>query len=233
MCGRYASFRQAQDLADIFDIEIGEITAAAAEVATSWNIAPTAGVRVVIEREHRQLHRARWGLLPPWAKHLKDGPPLFNARVETAAHKRSFAPSLATRRCVVPAEGYYEWRRDDPATTSKTPFFIHAEDGAPLALAGLYAFWRDRSLPDDDPDRWVLTVTILTTAARDGLEQIHDREPVMLAHGQLGSWLDPAQLDPETALAVLAAPPPPLAWHEVAPAVGSTRVDHSGLVDPT
>src|SRR5690606_18322584 len=103
----------------------------------------------------------------------RSGPPLINARIETVAEKRSFAKSLTTRRCILPGDGYYEWRKNgDDARAKKTPFFIHRADAAPLAFAGLYAFWRDPTKNDDDPARWLLSTTILTRPARAHLADI-------------------------------------------------------------
>lgn len=234
MCGRYASFRHAQALADTF--EVTEISAAAAAIPPSFNVAPTQPVRIVLARAlpetglQRQLHAARWGLVPPWATDPGVGARLINARAETAAEKRSFAPSVRTRRCVLPADGYYEWQRLPEG--GKVPQFIHRSDGEPMALAGLYAFWRDRSLAEDDPARWLLTATVLTRAARPALAEIHDREPVVVTGEALGAWLDPAVTDAEQALGALDGEDPPLQFHAVGTAVGNVANDSEGLIVP-
>ncbi|PWD50264.1 DUF159 family protein [Serinibacter arcticus] len=248
MCGRYAAFKEAQDLAQEFDVEVIEEAAAAYEA--SWNVAPTDGVRVVLDRapkpggsdgstpDHvtRELHVARWALVPSWSKDLRGrGAPMFNARIETVADKPAFAKSLGARRCVVPADGYFEWRTQeapDGGKPVKTPFFIHPADPGSLAFAGLYSWWRDPEKAEDDPDRWVLSTTILTQPARDGLEAIHDREPVVLPHESVASWLDPALTRAEDALAVLAVAPPALEWFEVSARVGSVRNNDPGLIQP-
>lgn len=248
MCGRYASFRQAEALADAFDVD--EITEAAATVRPSFNIAPTQIVRIVVDRPVgaagdpelkdpggedaeatvlRELHAARWGLVPPWAPDVSVGAKLINARSETVAEKRSFAPSLRTRRCVVPADGYYEWRS---RPRGKVPYFIHHADAAQLAFAGLYAFWRDPAADPDSPNRWLLTATILTRPARDELAAIHDREPVILPADAIDEWLDPAQQDPRTALGALSQPGPDLTFHEVSAKVNRAAEDHAELIEP-
>ncbi|TGO06135.1 SOS response-associated peptidase [Serinibacter arcticus] len=255
MCGRYAAFREAQDLAREFDVEVVE--AAAAEHEASWNVAPTDGVRVVLDRAPkpdrgdvgvdggtgavtREMHLARWALVPSWAKALRGGgAPMFNARIETVATKPAFRTSLAARRCVVPADGYYEWRTDpapDGGKPVKTPFFIHraaAADGTTpsLAFAGLYSWWRDPAREEDDPERWVLSTTVLTQPARDGLEAIHDREPVVLPADAVAAWLDPTCTGADDALEVLAAAPPELRWYEVGTRVGSVRHNDARLLE--
>lgn len=246
MCGRYASFRQAQDLADVFDV-----TTIAEEVAgrkPSWNVAPTQDVLVVLERlvdaegrtagrdgageatgTSREMHEARWGLVPSWAKDPAIGNRMINARSETVAEKPSFSSSVKTRRCLVPADGYYEWQAPREGSTRKTPYFISSPDGAPLAFAGLYAWWR----PKDDPGAdWLLTTTILTTASTGEMASIHDRVPVILTGEDVSLWLDPTVTDPAEALAVLGTGTPELTWHEVSSAVGSPRNNSPELVEP-
>ena len=270
MCGRYASFRSAQDLADTFDVE--QISDAAARVAAWYNIAPTDPVRVVLERRAsgessnrgaaesstrdatepsvrdgaepanrdgaeptRAMHVARWGLIPHWAKDPTMGARMINARSESVAEKPAFSKSLAQRRCLVVADGYYEWHTaPDPAGGKKpvkTPYYIHPTDGAPIAFAGLYSWWPDPAKAPDDPGRWVLSTTIITQAARDGLEQIHDREPAVLDHDLVGAWID-RDAGTETALDILSRPCPPLTWHEVDRAVGSVRNQGAHLIEP-
>lgn len=240
MCGRYASFRQAQAIAGEFDVV--EITEAAAGLRPSFNVAPTDQVRVVLERTletgnkeaavRREMHAARWGLVPAFAADPKSGPPLINARLETVAEKRSFAGSVTTRRCVVPADGYFEWRKDPEDPKKKTPHFIHRADAAPLAFAGLYAFWRDPAKDDADPARWLLSATILTRPARTELADIHDREPVVLRRKDIGRWLDPALQDVDEILGVPRPGRPRLDFHRVGSAVGNVRADSPELIEP-
>lgn len=234
MCGRYASYRQAQDLADAFDVD--EVTEGARQVPPSYNVAPTQPVRIVLERAadegspaHREMHAARWGLVPAWAKDVRVGYKMINARVESLDDRPAFRTSLERRRCVVPADGYYEWRRHDG---TKTPFFIHGSPSAPIALAGLYAFWRDPERADDDPDRWLLSTTIVTTAAQGDLASLHDRVPVVLDDEGLARWLDPALTRASAALRLLTGSAPPLTFHEVSDRVNRTTSDDPGLVEP-
>lgn len=255
MCGRYASFRQAQDLADYFDVAL--VDDDAARLAPSWNVAPTDGARVIVERVlpagtppgeraastgrqpagqapargvRREMHVARWGLVPEWATDPAAGARMFNARVESVATKPAFAASLRTRRCVVVADGYYEWRKPGPGETRKTPFYIHPADSAPLALAGLYSWWRTPA-PDGTRGPWLLSCTVLTAAAHGRMTGLHDRVPVALDRAAVGRWLDKGVTSPPGALAALTAPPE-LTWHEVSPAVGAVRNNSPELVAP-
>lgn len=255
MCGRYAAFREAQDLADAFDIDPDDVAEDAALLPPSWNVAPTDPVRVVVERAPRasegaaegeeptpddvvrSLRLARWGLVPGWAKDPSVGSRMINARVESLVDKPAFRKAAATRRCLVPAEGYFEWRKapeGSPTKTPKQPFWIHAADGSPLAFAGLYEFWRDRSLPDDDPHRWLVTTTIITGGAPTDdpvLAEIHDRRPVVLAPERWAAWLDPTRTDATDAVGLLHDPAPRLVATPVSTAVNSVRTNGPELIE--
>jgi putative SOS response-associated peptidase YedK len=233
MCGRFASFREAQDLADAF--ALAEVAEDARLLPPSWNVAPTQQVRVVVEREDHDTHAvvrtlrlARWGLVPSWAKDPSVGPRMINARAETVHEKRSFSRAFARRRAIVPADAYYEWGPPPRAgaSPSRQPYAIRSVSGSPLAFAGLYEFWK---APDATPgalDAWLVTTTILTTAALGDLRAIHDRQPVVLGPESWSPWLDPS-LDAAAAEAVLRAPAPAL----VAPRV-STDVNRVGNDGP-
>ncbi|WP_460817760.1 SOS response-associated peptidase [Microbacterium petrolearium] len=204
----------------------------------SYNIAPTAQVGIVLdsvkaERPVRRLERARWGLVPSWAKDLSIGARAFNARAEDLEQKRMFQNALARRRTIVPATGYYEWQEQQ---TGKVPHFIHPADCSPLLFAGLYEWWRDKTKTDDDPDRWVLSFTILTRDAIGSLGSIHGRMPVFLDADHADAWLDPAVDRPRDVLdAVLDNAPriaDTLAFHPVDRAVGNVRNDSPALIDP-
>ncbi|WP_029290986.1 SOS response-associated peptidase [Cellulomonas sp. HZM] len=214
MCGRYASFREDQALADEF--AIATVADEVRLLGPSWNVAPTDGVRMVVERADketgeitRQLRVARWGLVPSWAKDPSVGNRMINARVETLAEKSSFARPFAARRALLPADGYFEWKKPaaDAPVKRKQPFYLHPADGDVLALAGLYEFWKDPSKADDDPDRWLVSATVITRPALPELEHIHDRQPLMLRREDWDAWLDPA-VDAEHARPLLTAEPP-------------------------
>lgn len=211
MCGRYASFREADDLADAFAVAPPDVAEDARLLPPSWNVAPTDPVRIVVEREDRRsLRLAHWGLVPPWAKDPSIGSRMINARTESLATKPAFRRALAARRCLVPAEGYYEWQAADGSAfdrpgggRAKQPFWIHPADGGPLAFAGLYEFWRDRLRADDDPLRWLVTATIVTGAPDPALAAIHDRRPVILDPDAWNAWLDPRVTDAARAVGLL------------------------------
>lgn len=233
MCGRYASTRSDSDLQAVFDIA----ETVGAEVPPSYNVAPTQTVRTVLDRAPkdepeadavRQLRSVRWGLIPSWAKDAKIGSRLINARSETITEKPSFKKAASRRRCIVPADGYYEWEKRDGA---KVPYFLH-EEGV-LAMAGLYELWRDPTKAEDDEARWVWSVTVLTSPAADALGHIHDRSPVVLPPDLRASWLDPAVTDLGDVRDLLAAiPEPRLEPYEVSTAVNSVKNNSPELLMP-
>lgn len=142
---------------------------------------------MVVDREtddgvQRQLRIAKWGLIPSWAKDPKIGNRMINARIETAAEKPAFRRAWAKRRCLLPADGYYEWYAGQGVP--KQPFYIHRSDGASLAMAGLFEFWKDG-------EDWLVSTAILTTSAPDALGQIHDRMPLLVPRENWAKWLDP------------------------------------------
>ncbi len=129
----------------------------------------------------RELRVVRWGLVPFWAKDTSIGSRLINARAETVATKPAFRRAFARHRCLLPADGFYEWEKSgDPKHPRKQPYYIRREDGGVLAFAGLYELWRDKDQPEDDRDSWLWTATIITTRAEDEVGRIHDRMPMVI-----------------------------------------------------
>jgi len=201
----------------------------------SWNVRPTDRVKIVVESQKdddppvRRLEGARWSLTPSYSDTLAMKGPTFNARSETAGTTSMFARSVASKRAVIPASGYYEWRTEGKV---KTPFYIHGTEPF-VGFAGLYSWWRDRSKGDDDPARWVLTATILTMDAVAGLRDIHTRTPVTLPSEWWDEWLDPTTEGDQSFVdaAVQAAVPAAeeLRFHEVAPIRGDDRAE---LINP-
>ena len=217
MCGRYASSRRPEDLVEEFDIVDLRVPA---PLEADYNVAPTKEVYAVVERPptkesdeppERQLRVLSWGLVPSWAKDPSIGNRMINARMETVAEKPAYKRAFAKRRCLLPADGYYEWYPTQELTKAgkprKQPFFIRPQDGGVLAMAGLYEIWRDPTKPDDADDRFRWTCTVITTDAEDDLGHIHDRMPLMVEPVRWSDWLDPrAPRDHLLDLLVPAAP---------------------------
>jgi putative SOS response-associated peptidase YedK len=184
--------------------------------------------------EARELRVVRWGLVPFWAKDPSIGSRMINARSETVNVKPAFRRAFARRRCLLPADGYYEWYRPSgDAKAAKQPYYIFRADGAPLAFAGLYELWRDRAFPDDHPDAWLWTSTIITTSAPDELGRIHDRMPMVIEPALWADWLDPGNSDPGDLLGLLApAGSGGLISRPVSTAVNSVRNNGPRLIEP-
>jgi putative SOS response-associated peptidase YedK len=183
----------------------------------------------------RQLRVLRWGLVPSWAKDPSRAAKMINARVETVATKPAFRRAFARRRCLLPADGFYEWQTtagiSGPAR--KQPFYMSARDGGILAMAGLYELWRVPDVPAGDPAAWLWTATIITTGATDQLGHIHDRMPMVVERGHWSRWLDPVCSDPGDLSEFLTpAAAAGLDIRPVSPAVNNVRNNGPGLIDP-
>ncbi len=235
MCGRYVSVAADSDLVSEFDVE--EVLDD--EPGQSWNVAPTDPVRVIVQRqprnasapnEVRQLRTAHWGLVPSWSRDRKGGAKMINARIETVTEKPAFKTAAARRRCLVPALGYYEWQKTDEG---KIAHFLHEPDGKLLAMAGLYELWRDKSLANDDPARWLWTCTIITQQATDLLGEIHDRNPVVIPRSLRAAWLDCSSDDIGAATRLLEqVPEARLEPYPVSAAVGNVKNNGPELIRP-
>ena len=159
---------------------------------------------------------------------------MINARIETVADKPAYRGPVARRRCIVPASGYYEWQRGGGGGSgTKRPFYIHPAAGL-LAMAGVFDWWRDDSVPADHPDRWVLSATVLTTTPAPSLAHIHDRMPVMLTAAEIPDWLDRGNEDASALLDLARSAAgrvaESLVVRPVGPEVGNVRNNHAGLV---
>ncbi|GGO77296.1 SOS response-associated peptidase [Nocardioides deserti] len=247
MCGRYASSRRAEDLVEEFDVDALRI---AAPLEPDYNVAPTKDVYAVVERPpsgeqvaeraagraERQLRVVRWGLVPSWAKDISIGNRMINARMETVAEKPAYKRAFAKRRCLLPADGYFEWYPTQQTTKAgkplKQPFFIRPQDGGTLAMAGLYEIWRDPAKADDDPDRFVWTCTVITTDAEDDLGHIHDRMPLMVERDRWASWLDPTAAQDSLLDLLVPAAPGTLEAYPVSREVSNVRNNGAHLVEP-
>lgn len=253
MCGRFASARKRQELLEEFSVQRDR---AGDDLRPDYNVAPTKPIYAVLTRQPRDepgsgqadgagdgdaaeaavrtLRVVRWGLVPSWAKDISIGSRLINARSETVAVKPAFRRAFARHRCLLPADGYYEWEKTgDPAKPQKQPYYIHRKDGGVLAFAGLYELWRDKSVPDGDPKAWLWSATIITTRAEDEIGQIHDRMPMVIEPARWADWLDPAASSGEALHGLLApAATAHLTSYPVSTEVNSVRHNGPGLIEP-
>jgi putative SOS response-associated peptidase YedK len=206
--------------------ELGEAMGewrALADRPPRWNVAPTQLAPVLVNRPTPTVENLRWGLVPRWADDLAIGGKLINARGESAAEKPAFRDALARRRCLVPIDGFYEWRAEGKR---RAPLWIRREPRRAFALAGLWERWR---APDGEP---IHSFAILTTAATAALAAIHDRMPVILGPADWARWLHPEPLPPEALVDLLAPSDTPLAVVPVSEAVNSPRVDGPECLAP-
>jgi putative SOS response-associated peptidase YedK len=199
MCGRYVSVRSDDDILREFDaIEVGNDDA----FEPDYNIAPTDPVRAIVNRPlrdadgnpeptpTRQLRVLRWGLVPSWSKDTRGAARMINARVESVPDKPAFRRAYAKRRCLIPADGWYEWQRlNGPDGPIKQPLYMHAEDDHLLAFAGLYEFWGERGST-------ITTCAIITAPSTGRLAEVHDRMPLLVPRAGWARWLDPSVEDP-------------------------------------
>jgi putative SOS response-associated peptidase YedK len=226
MCGRYVAKRGSDDLAAEFEAE----DLVSAGLRPDWNVAPTDPVPVVLTRHRpgdregpvvRQLRAARWGLVPSWAPDLKRAGKLINARAETVTSLPAFRSAVRRRRCLVPADGWYEWapRVDGPG---RQPTYLTPRSGDVVAFAGLYEIW--------GPDR-LLTSSIVTTAAVGPLLAVHHRMPLMLPRSAWADWLDPTRSAVEDLLVPDLGLVDGMELRPVGPAVGTVANDGPGLIE--
>jgi putative SOS response-associated peptidase YedK len=184
MCGRFAGFSSVEMLQKSFPIDVADI-----QVEPSYNVAPTQEIVAIARHECKNhLQKYFWGLVPFWAKDLSIGSRLINARSETAATKPSFRNAFKKRRCLIPANGFYEWEK---SKEGKQPMFLTLPDGSPFAFAGLWETW-DNKGENDIPYR---SCTILTREASNSVRHIHHRMPVILKPDAFDAWLDPDNQD--------------------------------------
>jgi putative SOS response-associated peptidase YedK len=249
MCGRYASARKRIELLEEFRIERDRVPE---PLEPDYNVAPTKRVYAVVTRDApsdagqaspagaaRELRVVRWGLVPFWAKDPKIGSRMINARAETVDSKPAYRHAFKRRRCLLPADGYFEWQRPDGSSEdepkgkgAKQPYYITRGDGGPLAFAGLYELWRDAALPEDHERAWLWTATIITTSAPDELGKIHDRMPMVIEPDRWSDWLDPANNDAADLRALLApAAVSGLISYPVSTAVNAVRNNGPQLIE--
>lgn len=258
MCGRFVATAPPEELAAYFGASPPET-----ELPENYNVAPTHDVYAVRDRlppiadgdgdgggagggesaesggagaagPERRIETFHWGLVPMWAKEEKVGYRMINARAETIATKNAYRSAFKRRRCLVPNDGFYEWKvvgTDDKGKPRKQPYFIHRPDGEPLAMAGVWERWRG---PDRDWDEALHSVAVVTTEANDFMSAIHDRMPVFLPPSAWDEWLDPGNDDTDSLQQLLLVPAPEelLVAHPVDPKVGNVRNRGPELVEP-
>ena len=235
MCGRFTLRTPADELARLFtDQYCPDLVGSGSGLfRPRFNIAPTQSVLVVRAASHHpgqsvqgcECVTLRWGLIPSWSKSLT-GPPLFNARSETVAEKPSFRSAFRRRRCLIPADGFYEWQV--LTLKQKQPQYITLRSGQPFAFAGLWESWQ----PSDGSR--MESCTILTTAANAFMQPLHDRMPVILSPDEFAPWLDPELNDPAALFPMLDQyPAKEMTAHPVSPLVGSVRNDSPELIVPS
>jgi putative SOS response-associated peptidase YedK len=226
MCGRFVSSSSSDEIARYFGAEeVGE-----SALEPDYNVAPTRDVFAVLESgSMRRVETLHWGLVPFWAKDVKIGNRMINARAETVADKNAFRSAFRKRRCIIPADGFYEWTVR-AGQQKKQPYYVHRPDDEPFAFAGLWEVWRG---PERDRDEALHSCTIITTDANDVMAEIHDRMPVILPPSAWSTWLDRDQDDVETLGRLLVpAPDEVLTVHPVSTEVNNARNAGAHLIDP-
>jgi putative SOS response-associated peptidase YedK len=243
MCGRIALYTEPERLSRVFDaamaagVDAGDLP--------RFNVGPTTEIFGIIDAgsppdtagsRERLLDRFRWGLIPWWSTEATSGGRLFNARAESVSTKAAFRDAFRLRRAVIPADGFFEWRKERDGSGVRPggksqPYFFTREDGQPLALAGLWEVWRD-PLGPDDRSAWITSCAIITTTAGPDVASVHERMPVILEREAIEAWLDPSE-DVEVLEALMQpAPAGTLAHHAVDRRVGNVANDEPGLLAP-
>lgn len=229
MCGRFVSASPPDEIARYFDAAAPE-----ALLEPSYNVAPTNDVYAVLaDGGVRRVDAFHWGLVPAWAKDPKVGSRLINARAETLATKNAYKPALKRRRCLIHADGFYEWKKV-PGAKRKQPYFISRPDGEPFAFAGLWEVWKGPKDADGQHQGGALrSCTIITTTPNETMAEVHDRMPVILPPTAWDAWLDPANDDLDTLGKLLV--PAPTAITQLRPVstqVNSVRNKGAALIEP-
>ncbi|MGB3827233.1 MAG: SOS response-associated peptidase [Ornithinimicrobium sp.] len=245
MCGRYAASAAPDELIEAFDIDHNAMADPGRSLLVTpqqppvgepdFNMAPVKAAPIVLEREAgvRQLRPLTWGLVPSWSKDPRGGARMINARAETLLTKPAYAKAAHARLCLVPATGWYEWQVSLTATGAKgkprkQPFFVTRRDATPLAMAGIYEFWKEAQ----PSSPWLVTFAVITTAAESGLDRIHDRQPLVLEADRWDSWLDPDRNDTDEIEGLLRPPQPGrfTTW-PVSTAVNAVAHNDPSLID--
>lgn len=217
MCGRYTIKTPLQVIADLFEVERSHA------LLPRYNVAPTQDVPVVFLQEHRRdLTMMRWGLVPYWAKDPKIGASLINARAESVSQKPAFRDAFKRRRCLIVADGFFEWRKTE---SGKQPYWIHLKDEEPFAFAGLWEHWRGEQGE-------ITSCTIVTTNANDFVAELHDRMPVILPREGYAPWLDPSSSSQELQALLKPYDSAQMGAHAVSNVVNFAKNDDPSCITP-
>lgn len=219
MCGRFTLHTPWAELREHF-----EVAADAPEVQASYNIAPSQDIPAVrVTDQQRELVRLRWGLIPSWAKEAKTGYRMINARAETVAEKPAFRAALRRRRCLLPADGFYEWRQ---SAQGKQPYYIRMKDAGVFAFAGLWEHWQHA-------DELIESCAIIVTEANDTVRPVHERMPVIIEPADYAQWLDPQRQLPEAVLDLLRPyPAAAMMAYPVSTYVNSPAQNNAQCIEP-
>ncbi len=238
MCGRFVSTAGPDRIAAYFDAVL-PTEAVAESLGENYNVAPTQDVYAVVANDDgsARVDAFHWGLVPSWAKDRKIASRMINARAETLLEKPAFKGLLTKKRCIVPMDGFYEWKpgsSDGPRNAKgqplKQPMFIHRVDGEPLAVAGLWTVWKD---PADAEGRFLHSVTVITTTANAAVRAVHDRMPAVLTADHWAAWLDPSNHDVVSLSEMLdGGPPELLTMQAVSTDVNNVRNNGPELIAP-
>lgn len=226
VCGRFLALSDPQLLAERFEVD----QVRTEPLPQRWNVAPSLDIYAIIERDDtRRLGTLRWGFVPHWTTQLKGARTPINARVETVATTRMFATAFAKRRCLLPADGFYEWQVRDDGT--KQPYHLHAPDGEPFAFGGIWTVWRDPAADEDaDP---VFSTAIVTMPASGRLAEIHERVPLIVPERLWSDWLTATPEEaPHLEDAVRALAPPALVAEPISDRVNNVRNEGPDLLAP-
>lgn len=219
MCGRFVRSSPVSTIIKMFDAE-----PASFEISRSYNIAPSQDIIIINNTGKRELIKCRWGFLPPWAKDLSEGSPMINARAETIDEKPYFREAFKRQRCLVIADGFYEWKREKQ---KKIPHYIRLKSGKPMGFAGLYQY---SSLPDGNK---ICGCAVITTESNNPVAAIHDRMPVIVPEETMDIWLDPEFKDYRALKGILCPyTQGELEMFKVSDAVNSTKIDSAGNILP-
>lgn len=241
MCGRFVSTSPPDQVAAFFGADVAVET-----LGENYNVAPTHDVYAVVAPKEQpdaapRLEAFHWGLIPSWAKDRKIASRMINARSETLAEKPAFKGLFKKKRLLIPMDGFYEWKAgsaDGPLTAkgkpAKQPMFIHRSDDEPMAVAGLWTAWKDPESAGEEGDpMWLMSATVITTAANETMSPVHDRMPVMVPKSRWAEWLDPSNDDIESLSTLFdMSADESLVMHPVSTEVNSVRNNRAELIDP-